>query len=43
MALLKYFKRIKPSKGERIKSVLPKRDYPLARLMPSSAIEAANS
>ena len=43
MALLKYFKRIEPSKEERIQSVLPKSDGPLARLMPSSAIEAANS
>jgi len=43
MALLKYFKRIEPSKEERIQSVLPKPDGPLARLMPSSAIEAANS
>jgi len=41
MALLKYFKRIKPSKEERIQSVLPKPDGPSARLMPSSAIEAA--
>ena len=37
MALLKYFKRIDPSKEERIQSVLPKSDYPLARIMPSSA------
>ena len=45
MALLKYFKRIKASKEERIQSVLPKSesDGPLARLMLSSAIEAANS
>ena len=43
MALLKYFKRIEPSKEERTQSVLPKPDSPLARLMPSSAIEAANS
>ena len=41
MALLKYFKYIKPSKEERIQSVLPKPDYPLARLMPNSAIETA--
>ena len=40
MALLKYFKHIKPPKEE---SVLPKPDGPLACLMPSSAIEAANS
>ena len=32
-ALMKYFKRIKPSKEERIQSVLPKPDCPLARLM----------
>ena len=43
MALLKYFKHIEPSKEERIQSVLPKPDSPLARLMPSSAIEAAIS
>ena len=43
MALLKYFKHIEPSKEERIQSVLPKPDCPLARLMPSSAIETANS
>ena len=43
MALLKYFKCIEPSNEERIQSVLPKPDGPLARLIPSSAIEAANS
>jgi len=43
MALLKYFKRIEPSQKERIQSVLPKLDGPLARLMPSLAIEATNS
>jgi len=43
MALVKYFKHIKPSKEERIQSALPKPDGPLACLMPSSAIEAANS
>ena len=43
ISLLKYFKRIEPSKEERIQSVLPKPDGPLAHLMPSSAIEAANS
>ena len=44
MALLKYFKRIKPSKEE-IKSskVLPKPDCPLAPLMPSLTIEGINS
>jgi len=42
-ALLKYFKRIKPSKEERIQSILPKPDGPLAHLMPNSTIEAANS
>ena len=31
MALLKYFKRIEPSKEERIQSVLPKPDCPLVR------------
>ena len=43
MALLKYFKHIEPSKEERIQSILPKPDCPLACLMPSSAIETANS
>jgi len=43
MALLKYFKHIEPSKEERIQMVLPKPDSSLARLMPSSAIKAANS
>ena len=43
MTLLKYYKHIEPSKEERIQSVLPKPDCPLARLMPSSAIETANS
>ena len=44
MALLKYLKRIEPSKEGRIQSVLPKPDCPLVRLMPSasSAIETAN-
>ena len=42
MALLKYFKHIEPS-TERIQSVLSKPDPSLASLMPSSAIEAANS
>ena len=45
MALVKYFKRIEPSKEERIQSVLPKPDCPLPRLMLtllSSAIETAN-
>ena len=41
--LLKYFKRIEPSKEKKIQSVLPKPDGPLALSMPSSAIEAANS
>ena len=40
-SLKKYFKRIEPSKEERIQSVLPKPDGPLVCLMPSSAIEAA--
>ena len=44
MTLLKYFKRVEPSKDERIQSVLPKPDCPkLAHPMPSSATEAANS
>ena len=43
IALLIYFKRIEPSKEERIQNVLPKPDCPLARLMPCSAIEIANS
>ena len=44
--LMKYIKRIEPSKEERIQSVLPKPDCPLTRLMLtllSSAIETANS
>ena len=43
MAFLKYFNCIKPSKEERIQSVLLKPDGPLAQLIPSSAIEAVNS
>ena len=43
MALMKYFKCIKPSKEGKIQSVLPKPDSALARLMPSSAIETASS
>ena len=43
MILLKYFKRIEPCKEERIQSILPIPDCPLARLMPSSAIRVANS
>jgi len=43
MAILKYFKCIKPSKEERIQSVLPKPDGPLAHLMTISAIKATNS
>ena len=47
MALIQYFKCIKPSKEERIQSiVLPKPDCSLAHLMLtllSSAIETANS
>ena len=43
LEFLKHFKCIKPSKEERIQSVLPKLDGSLACLMPSSAIEAANS
>ena len=46
MALLKYFKRIAPSKEEKIESVLPEPDYPLAHSIECQAhatIEAANS
>ena len=43
MALLKYFKHIEPCKEERIQSILPTLNGPLVCLMPSSAIEAANS
>ena len=43
MALLKYFKRIKPYKEDRIQSVLLKPDCPSASLMPISTIETANS
>ena len=43
MTLLKYLKRIESAKEERIQSVLIKPGCPLARLMPSSAIETANS
>ena len=43
MVLLKYFKRIEPSKEKKIQSVLPKPDGSLAPLMPSSTIQAANS
>ena len=39
----KIFKCIEPSKEERIQSVLPKPDGILVCIMPSSAIEAANS
>ena len=44
-AFMKYYQRIDPPKEERIQSVLPKPDCPLARLMLtllSSAIETAN-
>ena len=37
------FNRIEPSKEERIQSVLSKPDGPLARLIPCSTIESANS
>ena len=43
VVLLKYFKCIKPSKEGGIQSILPKPDVSLAHLMPSLAIEAANS
>ena len=39
-ALVKYFKHIEPSIEKRIQSALPTPDYPLARLMPSSAMKA---
>ena len=42
MAPLKYFKCIKPFKEESNRRVLPKPDCPLACLMLSSALEAAN-
>ena len=41
--LLKYIKHTKHSYEKRIHRVLPKPDGPLACLMPSSAIEAANT
>ena len=37
------FYHIKPSKEERIQSILPKPVCPLACVMPSSTIESANS
>ena len=43
MELLKYFKHIKSFKEEKIQSVLPKPDGPLACLMSSSAMEVANN
>ena len=44
MALLKYFKCIKPYKKEiKNSKVLPKPDCPLAPLMPSLTMEATNS
>ena len=44
MALLKYFKHIKPFKEEiKNSNVLPKPDCPLAPLMPSVTMEATNS
>ena len=43
MTLLKYINHIKPSKEERIQSVLPKSDGPLVCLIPCSTIESANS
>ena len=42
MALLKSFKCIETSKEEKIESILPEPDGPLAHSMPSSATEAAN-
>jgi len=43
MALVKYFKQIEMKRTEKVDSILPKDDGPLATLMPSSAIQAANS
>jgi len=43
MALLKYFKRVETKRTEKVDSILPKNDGPLATLMPSSAMQAANS
>ena len=42
MVLLKYSKRVEPSNEEKIESVLPEPDSPLAHSMPSSVTEAAN-
>jgi len=43
MALLKYFKRVEPKKNEKMDTVLPKVDGPLAKLMPMSSIQAVNT
>ena len=43
MTVLKYFNHIEPSEEEKIQSVLLKPDGLLTFLMPSSAIETANS
>ena len=43
MALLKYFRHMEPSKEEKIESVLPEPDGPLAHSVPSSVTETANS
>jgi len=43
MALLKYFKRVEPKKSEKIDAILPKVDGPLLKLMPMSAVQAANT
>ena len=43
MILMKYFKHIEPSKEERIQSVFPKPDGSLARIIPYSTMETANS
>ena len=43
MISFKYFKHIKPSKEERIQSILPKPDGRLACLIPCSTIETAKS
>ena len=41
--LLRYFKRIEPKKSEKIDAILPETDNPLATLIPTSAIQAANT
>ena len=43
MTLLKYFKHIELSKEERIQSILPEPDSPLAGLILCSTIETTNN